>query len=264
MGVGAEGRARVLWRRLLDGHQPPVAAAPQPHARGVVARPRRRLRQERRSWPRSRLSPSAGRPLTVGLLFYTSLPGGSQSPHDAEPPLPNLPGTVPSGAALSTRMTWSAPSGATRGSASAGATPAPSVHTCRLLIGGSHAVGWGNFSAQLPPDYACRFQVLLSGLGSHERRNKANAGCRSAVRYCCRCRGLATRTGCASCWRAAPPLCTSSTLESEAVLLYSKSVDRLPLCSAVFIASLVLTRGSEDTRPSSRPEVGVFRTQVTH
>ena len=34
---------------------------------------------------------------------------------------------------------------------------------CRLLIGGSQAVGWGNFSAQLPPDYACRFQVLLSG-----------------------------------------------------------------------------------------------------
>uniref|UniRef100_A0A7S3T7A0 Glycosyl transferase CAP10 domain-containing protein n=1 Tax=Emiliania huxleyi TaxID=2903 RepID=A0A7S3T7A0_EMIHU len=43
-------------------------------------------------------------------------------------------------------------------------------------------VGWGNFSAQLPPDYACRFQVLLSVPGfGYSNRLRQLLACGSAV-----------------------------------------------------------------------------------
>ena len=176
---------------------------------------------------------------------------------------------------MSTRMTWSAPSGATRGSASAGATSAPSVHMCRLLIGGSQAVGWGNVSAQPSHVRAAEWWLASRRLGQLQRPAAARlcvplpglaVGGSAATRERTRQTRLSIRTwvllsmpGFGYSNRLRQLLACGSAvvhvqhLESEVVFLYSKSFDRLPLYSAVFIASLVFTRRSEDSAQDRVP-----------
>ncbi|EOD06486.1 hypothetical protein EMIHUDRAFT_249850 [Emiliania huxleyi CCMP1516] len=55
------------------------------------------------------------------------------------------------------------------------------LHVLDVGFGRSGA-RWGNFSAQLPPDYACRFQVLLSVPGfGYSNRLRQLLACGSAV-----------------------------------------------------------------------------------